>query len=733
MWVMQSMVWKAGVVGKHMSVTLFFLKGCVWTGPGMDVVVMEARVWNLFCVSMWKNLWTFVWHANILKRLFGCIDRVGSRDHLVECSFTIESVFGSWSTWRFFCPSNMFFGFRILFMKSFCARGKKLLLTLGPTECGPHRRLNRLLWQLLQLALMRPRRLPCQQWEWRHLGRGGLRASMIERSNLVCCDDADRPWWASLSLVLLRLSLPLPVRSIPPKGCWYFVYYCKPEYDVVVEVALLCRWFHLLVLSPVYQNNAWTGLVGSLSCVFECLNLFSFVEATWRQRKPFWDISCALRLGSRRTTVREQAWLQHALLNFLICLLRQILHSWLACWGRWIRLRRRFRRVVGAPPCHSPWTGLIISCVLFYNCIFEIDLRRQMNQARPAVPLGGWSSLVPQSPNRHRVTLLFRNVVRGYVFLGSLLAQWVRLANLCIQSIGSVKSFCWKFWIESNELNWYFKLEAIGLRSWDDGSICSIVDFTWRLGPRWTAVRDQAWLTNVFCVCCNLTFWSRPPVWAAATTVQLGASPVSPGGLVPGGSQPATRLGWLLFSVVSVIMSCHLARPETPREVSAVDQREMIQQLQQVDTTEKKRNAEAGRGAKWCEQAQPEKRGKARREIIPYHCMPEIPDLLEAGRICLNLCFLSLCCFVFVLGNQQEWLRRRGLDSVLQHHGLEYTTMVDVMNFYFIVLLLSTGMLLSGQFGLCAAPALCGRSYTAPVEKVTSALSVLVISLSQFG
>ena len=59
--------------------------------------------------------------------------------------------------------------------------------------------------------------------------------------------------------------------------------------------------------------------------------------------------------------------------------------------------------------------------------------------------------------------------------------------------------------------------------------------------------------------------------------------------------------------------------------------------------------------------------------------------------------------------------------------------MVDVMNFYFIVLLLSTGMLLSGQFGLCAAPALCGRSYTAPVEKVASALSVLVISLSQFG
>ena len=44
-----------------------------------------------------------------VKRLFGCIDRVGSRDHLVECSFTIESVFGSWSTWRFFCPSNMFF------------------------------------------------------------------------------------------------------------------------------------------------------------------------------------------------------------------------------------------------------------------------------------------------------------------------------------------------------------------------------------------------------------------------------------------------------------------------------------------------------------------------------------------------------------------------------------------------------------------------------------------------
>ena len=276
------------------------------------------------------------------------------------------------------------------------------------------------------------------------------------------------------------------------------------------------------------------------------------------------------------------------------------------------------------PTYRSPWTGLVTACASkFLDLFVEADitfltcLLRQMDQAAPPVPLGGWSSLVPKSPNRHRVTSLFRNVIRGFVFLGSLLAQWVRLANLCIQSIGSLKSFCWKFWIESNELNWYFKLEAIGLRSWDDGSICSIVDFTWRLGPRWTAVRDQVWLTNVFCVCCNLIFRSRPPVWAA---------------------------------VASVIMSCRLARPETPREVSAVDQREMIQQLQQVDTSEKKRNAEAGRGAKWCEQAQPEKHGKARREIIPYHCMPEIPDLLEAGRICLNLCFLSLCCFVFCVG-----------------------------------------------------------------------------------
>ena len=117
-------------------------------------------------------------------------------------------------------------------------------------------------------------------------------------------------------------------------------------------------------------------------------------------------------------------------------------------------------------------------------------------------------------------------------------------------------------------------------------------------------------------------FSARRPGSFAAT----GQPTAIGGALSPGGHDPGDK-------------------PATPRPMTESAAAPMMRELQRVDEAEKKRNAEAGRGAlvaKWREDARPQKKGKAFRAVLPMECMEEVPQLLEDG-------FTVDCAFVLVL------------------------------------------------------------------------------------